>query len=65
MFLLRLIGEHLAVGDVEMARPIRDLDWGAMPVGPIADWPQSLKTALDLILEMPGPATLLGTPPPT
>lgn len=37
-------------GDGEMVRRIRDHDWGATPLGPIASWPQSLKTAVQLML---------------
>lgn len=34
----------------EMARRIRERDWSATPLGPMTTWPQSLKTALDLVL---------------
>ncbi|NML43294.1 PAS domain-containing protein [Ramlibacter sp. G-1-2-2] len=37
-------------GGGEMARRIRAHDWAATPLGPIAAWPQSLKTAVDLML---------------
>jgi signal transduction histidine kinase len=33
-----------------MARRIRAHDWAATPLGPIAAWPQSLRTAVDLCL---------------
>lgn len=45
-----------------MARRIREHDWAATPLGPIGGWPQSLKTALDVVLAMPGPATILWGP---
>ncbi len=34
----------------EMARRIREFDWSQTPTGPIAAWPQSLKTAVSLCL---------------
>ena len=34
----------------EMARHFARFDWGAHPLGPLAAWPQSLKTAASLIL---------------
>ncbi|MEH3143887.1 MAG: PAS domain S-box protein [Methylobacterium frigidaeris] len=46
----------------ETAGLIRDFDWAASPLGPIAAWPQSLRTAVDIVLAMPGPATLLWGP---
>ncbi|MBV8848212.1 MAG: PAS domain-containing protein [Methylobacteriaceae bacterium] len=33
-----------------MARRIRAYDWAATPLGPAENWPQSLKTAVDLML---------------
>ena len=46
----------------EMARRIGAHDWSATPIGPIEHWPQSLRTAVDLMLAMPGPATILWGP---
>jgi PAS domain-containing protein len=37
-------------GDGEMARRIRSHDWGETPLGPIEQWPQSLKTAVGSML---------------
>jgi hypothetical protein len=37
-------------GDGEMTRLVREHDWSATPLGPAEDWPQSLKTAVDLLL---------------
>jgi len=34
----------------EMAALVRAHDWSATPLGPIEAWPQSLKTAVDLML---------------
>ncbi len=36
--------------DSEMAAHIRAFDWASTPLGPIAGWPQSLKTIVDLML---------------
>ena len=49
-------------GGGEMARRIREHPWADTALGPIEDWPQSLKTAVDMILAMPGPATILWGP---
>jgi hypothetical protein len=34
----------------EMGKLIREMDWSLTPVGPIASWPQSLKTAVNIPL---------------
>lgn len=49
-------------GDGEMARRIREHDWGATVLGPADRWPQSLRTLVDTILLLPGPATILWGP---
>ncbi len=46
----------------EMASRIRSRDWSATPLGPAERWPQSLRTAVDLMLALPGPATILWGP---
>ena len=33
-----------------MAERVRDHDWSSSPVGPTAQWPQSLQTALSICL---------------
>jgi PAS domain S-box-containing protein len=38
---------------------VRDFDWAATSLGPIADWPQSLKTATAILLQSPVPIVLL------
>ena len=43
----------------EMARRVRDFDWGSTSLGPIAQWPQSLKTAAGIILVSPVPIVML------
>ena len=50
-------------GEGGMAARIRAHDWAATPLGPLERWPQSLRTAVDMVLAMPGPATILWGPP--
>ncbi|MDQ6737380.1 MAG: ATP-binding protein, partial [Gemmatimonadota bacterium] len=38
-------------GGGEMGTRMRELDWSATAVGPVANWPQSLKTAVSMLLE--------------
>ena len=38
---------------------IRAFDWSATPLGPVSDWPQSLKTAVDVVLQSPVPLVML------
>ncbi len=38
------------VGDSEMAVRMREFNWAATPLGPVAKWPQSLKTAVGISL---------------
>ena len=38
---------------------IRSIDWLKTSLGCIAGWPQSLKTALDIILQSPMPMVML------
>jgi PAS fold len=38
-------------GDGEMAGRARTLDWAATPLGPVENWPQSLRTAASIVLE--------------
>lgn len=46
------------VGNGEMAKRIRAYDWAATPLGLIETWPQSLKTALDIVLAHEIPAAM-------
>ena len=46
---LSAISDFLAGGG-EMGALIRSIDWSSSPLGPIASWPQSLKTALGICL---------------
>lgn len=42
-----------------MAELIRAFDWGSTPLGPIAGWPQSLRTTVSLMIAAPVPMVLL------
>ena len=42
-----------------MAERIRAFDWSRTPLGPITGWPQSLRTAVGLLVAAPGPMVLL------
>src|SRR5262247_1603969 len=37
-------------GGGEMGKLIREMDWSQTPLGPIESWPQSLKTAVRIML---------------
>ena len=50
--------EAWPVGSGAMAARIRAHDWSRTPLGPSAGWPQSLRTMVDAILGMPGPAAI-------
>ena len=42
---------HVLPGGGEMGALMRSIDWSATPVGAVATWPQSLRTALSILLE--------------
>ncbi|HEV7254331.1 MAG TPA: PAS domain S-box protein [Mesorhizobium sp.] len=46
----------------EMAERIREHDWASTVLGPIAQWPQSLKTALGIMLASPDPVSVVWGP---
>lgn len=50
------------VGGGELARLIRDFDWSTTSLGPLASWPQYLKTATDICLRAPTPIVMLFGP---
>jgi two-component sensor histidine kinase len=43
----------------ELSQLIRDHDWSATPIGPLENWPQSLKTVTEMLLLSPVPIVLL------
>src|SRR5258708_37463199 len=49
-------------GAGEMVGHCRALDWSGTPLGPVAAWPQSLRTAVQLILAAPFPSVVLWGP---
>ncbi|HXV42359.1 MAG TPA: GAF domain-containing protein, partial [Anaerolineae bacterium] len=42
--------EQVLAGGGEMGALIRSIDWSKTPVGPVSQWPQSLRTALSICL---------------
>ncbi|WP_375263012.1 sensor histidine kinase [Palleronia sp.] len=50
------------VGGGEMAERIRCYDWSTTPLGPIEDWPESLKAAVRIVLRTPVPIVMLWGP---
>jgi PAS domain S-box-containing protein len=40
-------------GEGEVPRLLRAMDWARTPLGPVRDWPVSLRTALRLVLDSP------------
>ncbi len=45
-----------------MGERIRQHNWAGTPLGPVGTWPQSLKTAVDIMLALPGPVAILWGP---
>jgi signal transduction histidine kinase len=45
----------IIAGDSELARLMRGHDWSKTPLGPLEEWPQSLRTAVSLILNSQHP----------
>ena len=45
-----------------MGALIRSLDWSAMSIGAVVDWPQGLKTAISIMLASPSPVSILWGP---
>ncbi len=52
-------GQPFPVGGGELGALIAAYDWSQTSLGPIADWPQSLKTTVNLLLLSPVPIVLL------
>jgi PAS domain S-box-containing protein len=44
---------------IDMKKRIQSFDWSATPLGPIEAWPQSLKSAIDIVTSSPVPMVLL------
>jgi PAS domain S-box-containing protein len=54
--------QHFLSGGGEMGKLTRSLDWSKTPVGAIAEWPQSLRTTLSIILNSKFPMFLFWGP---
>jgi signal transduction histidine kinase len=52
------VEQEWLVGGGEMARVVGAKDWAATPLGPIADWPQSLRTTVSLVQASNSPISL-------
>lgn len=50
---------HLILGGGEMGERIRAFDWTQTSLGSIADWPQSLRMAVNMMLQSPAPLVIL------
>lgn len=50
------------IGGGEMGALMRSIDWAQTPVGPLETWPQSLRTALSILLESRFPMYLAWGP---
>ena len=50
---------NFPVGGGELGALIRDFDWSKTSIGPIEDWPQSLKSVTAFLLHSPVPIVLL------
>jgi two-component sensor histidine kinase len=54
--------EHFPFGGGENGALIRALDWSNTGLGPISEWPDSLKTTVSILLRSPVPIVLLWGP---
>ncbi|WP_084582215.1 sensor histidine kinase [Sphingomonas azotifigens] len=51
--------EGYPIGGGQLGQLIRDFDWAATAIGPLAQWPQSLKSVTQMLLLSPVPIVLL------
>ncbi|NEX94236.1 sensor histidine kinase [Caulobacter sp. 17J65-9] len=51
-----------AAGAGEMAAKVRAFDWASTPLGPVADWPAELKTAVGFMLDSHFPKAVVWGP---
>src|SRR5262245_39277265 len=56
------VGATWLVGGGEMGERIRSFDWSRTPLGPIDQWPQSLRTAVSLCLASNFPINIVWGP---
>jgi hypothetical protein len=52
--------DPLFSGQSEVARRMRDVDWAKTPLGPVENWPQSLKTSVRIMLTSRQPMFVWG-----
>jgi signal transduction histidine kinase len=52
----------LYAGTGEMRERVREMDWSATLLGPMPEWPQSLKTSVDIVLGSAFPQILMWGP---
>ena len=55
-------GFHWLMGGGEMGARMREMDWSKTALGPINEWPQSLKTAVGMLLNSPVAIVMLWGP---
>lgn len=53
------VSEQIIVGTGEMSKLIRDFDWENNPLGPVPEWPPSLVTSVNILLQSPVPLVML------
>ncbi|WP_051359943.1 PAS domain S-box protein [Adhaeribacter aquaticus] len=53
------LNKKLIFGGGELGDCIRNFDWQATSLGPISEWPLTLRTATNLILQSPAPQMIL------
>jgi signal transduction histidine kinase/DNA-binding response OmpR family regulator len=56
--MVRRVIEDVFPGNTEMARRMRELDWSTTPLGPVEQWPQSLRTSVSTCLDCAFPIVL-------
>lgn len=54
--------ETIFAGPGEMSELCREHDWGSTPLGPVETWPQSLRTAVGIVLQNRNPMFLFWGP---
>jgi len=58
--MIKSVNDHGCVGwGGEMARRIREFDWSATSLGPVAHWSSSLRAAVQMLLASPVPLVML------
>src|SRR5690349_1044157 len=53
------LADRLFPGGGELGRLIREKDWASTPLGPMGAWPQSLRTAISMVLYSDFPMIVL------